>query len=174
LIPVPLFSFSQSLTNFNQNKIRNKAGEVNMYSLHKIESWADQHHPKWIDFLRILLGLILIIKGIAFIWNKDEVFLMVHSSTMEFLSFIIAHYVITAYLVGGLAVTSGFLTRFAILFQIPAVLGAIIFIDIHKGLFALNSDLVYSILILFLLFFFLFYGSGNYSVDYYLKKAREE
>jgi putative oxidoreductase len=155
-------------------KIKKIKGEVKMYSLNKIESWADHHHPKWIDFLRILLGLILVIKGIAFIANKDEVILMVRYSVFEFLSFVIAHYVITAYLVGGLAVMLGFLTRFAILFQIPAVLGAIIFIDIHSELFALNSDLVYSILILFLLFFFLFYGSGNYSVDSYLRKVKEE
>lgn len=145
-----------------------------MYSLRKIESWADHHHPKWIDFLRILLGLILIIKGIAFIGNKDEVILMIRTSSFEFLSIVIAHYVITAYLVGGFAVTLGFFTRFAVLFQIPAVIGAIIFIDIHKGLFALNSELVYSVLILFLLLFFLFYGSGNYSVDYYLRKIKED
>jgi len=144
-----------------------------MYTLHQLESWADHHHPKWIDFLRLILGLILIIKGIAFIGNKDEVILMIRTSSFEFLPFVIAHYVIAAYLIGGLAVTIGFLTRFAVLFQIPAVLGAIIFIDIHKGLFTLNSDLGYSILILFLLFFFLFYGSGNYSVDYYLKKYKE-
>jgi putative oxidoreductase len=145
-----------------------------MYSLHKIGSWADHHHPKWIDFLRILLGLILIVKGIAFIGNRNEVIQMIRYSSFEFLSFIIAHYVITAYIIGGLAVTLGFLTRFAILFQIPAVVGAIVFIDIHHGLFTLNSELVYSVLILFLLFFFLFYGSGNYSVDCYLRKTKEE
>ena len=145
-----------------------------MYSLRKVGSWADHHHPRWIDFLRILFGLLLIVKGVAFAANRDKVILMITSSSFEFLSFIIAHYVITAYLIGGIAVTIGFITRIAILFQIPAVIGAIIFIDIHRGLFALNSELGYSVLILFLLFFFLFYGSGNFSVDSYLNKSKEE
>jgi uncharacterized membrane protein YphA (DoxX/SURF4 family) len=144
-----------------------------MYSLQQIGSWADHHHPRWIEFLRIFLGILLIIKGIAFIDNKNEVIGMITESSLEFTSFIIAHYVITALIIGGIAVTIGFFTRIAVLFQIPAVAGAIIFIDIHKGLFTLNSEIGYSVLVLFLLLFFLFYGSGKLSVDFYMAKLKE-
>ncbi|MDX5339191.1 MAG: DoxX family protein, partial [Cyclobacteriaceae bacterium] len=29
----------------------------------KIEHWGDTHHPKWIDILRIALGLVILYKG---------------------------------------------------------------------------------------------------------------
>jgi putative oxidoreductase len=145
-----------------------------MYNLNQLGSWADHHHPRWIDFLRMVLGIILITKGIAFLGNRDEVLHMIGSSSFEFIPLIIVHYVIAAYVLGGIAVMIGFLTRFAVLSQIPAVVGAIVFIDIHKGLFTLNSEIGYSILILFLLLFFLFYGSGSYSLDNYLRKTSEE
>ena len=144
-----------------------------MNKLNQIESWADHHHPRWIDLLRMVLGIILITKGIAFLGNRDEVLHMVGGSSFEFIPLIIIHYVIAAYILGGIAVTIGFLTRYAVLSQIPAIAGAIIFIDIHKGLFTLNSEIGYSILTLFLLFFFLFYGSGNYSLDSYLKRTSD-
>jgi putative oxidoreductase len=132
------------------------------------------HHPNWLGLLRILLGLLLIVKGIAFIDNKDEVIEMIQTSSSEFLSFMIAHYVIAAYMVGGIAVTIGFYTRTAIITVLPALIGSIIFLDLHRNLFALNSELVYSILILFLFVFYLFYGSGTFSVDFKLKKENEE
>jgi putative oxidoreductase len=144
-----------------------------MYTLHQLESWADHHHPRWIDFLRIVLGLILITKGIAFLVNRDEVLQMIDSSSFEFVPLVIVHYVIAAYILGGIAVVIGFLTRYAVLSQIPAAAGAIIYIDMHKGLFTLNSEIGYSFMVLFLLLFFLFYGSGHFSADSYLKKLKE-
>ena len=38
-----------------------------MNAISKIESWADRHHPQWIDFLRIVLGLFFMYKGVLFI-----------------------------------------------------------------------------------------------------------
>ncbi len=40
-----------------------------MKLLSRIQEWGDQHHPKWLDFIRIALGLVLIWKGIAFALN---------------------------------------------------------------------------------------------------------
>lgn len=148
-----------------------------MNTLQKIEFWADHHHPKWLDFIRILLGLLLIIKGVAFIFNKEEIIRMLESSSTvmsEFVSFYIAHYVIVAFIVGGIAVAAGFIVRWAVLFQMPAVIGAIIMVDFHKELFALNSQLGYSIMFLVLMLFFLLYGSGNFSLDHWLMKWKEE
>lgn len=147
-----------------------------MKPFQKIEYWADHHHPKWLDFIRIFLGLLLITKGVAFIFNRQEVIRMLESSSTgmsEFLSFYIAHYVIVAFIVGGLAVAVGFISRWAILFQMPAVIGAIIMVDFHKELFALNSQLGYSIMFLVLMLFFLLYGSGNFSLDHWLMKWKE-
>jgi len=45
------------------------------------------------------------------------------------------------------------------------LIGAVFFINIPKGFIAINSELGFSILVLFLLLFFLIYGSGPLSED---------
>ena len=148
-----------------------------MNKLQKIEYWADHHHPKWLDIIRIILGLVLITKGIAFIFNKGEIVQMLSSSSTsmsEFVAFYGGHYVIVAFIVGGLFVTIGFITRWALLFQLPAILGEIIMVDFHKNFFALNSEFHYLILIIVLMIFFILYGSGKISFDHWLLKWKEE
>jgi uncharacterized membrane protein YphA (DoxX/SURF4 family) len=141
----------------------------------KLEFWADRHHPKWIDILRMLLGIILIIKGAALIDHKDQVILMMEKSNIDLFTFSLsAQYVIAFYLAGGLLITVGLLTRLVSLFQLPIIILSIIFINYHQDLFVLNSELGYLVLILILLLFFVFYGSGPISVDYYLSKLKEE
>jgi putative oxidoreductase len=135
-----------------------------------IETWADAHHPKWLDIVRVFLGLVLIAKGISFLGNTELFVTMLKNSTVEFLSITIAHYVIIAHLMGGILIAIGLLTRIAVLFQIPILIGAIIFVNFSKGFFAINSDLPFSVLVLTLLIFFLIYGSGPWSVDNYIQK----
>jgi len=60
-------------------------------------------------------------------------------------------------------------TRLAVLFQIPILAGAIIFINADKGLFTIHSELGLSILVLALLIFFLIFGSGKYSADSFMR-----
>lgn len=141
---------------------------------HRIEHWADKHHPGWIDYLRILLGIILIMKGITLIINREEVMLNMEMSSIDVFSFLVtSQYVLVFYIAGGLLVAIGLLTRVIVLFQIPILAATIIFIDYHKGLFVLNSELIYSLLILGLLIFYFVYGSGKFSVDYLLNKSGE-
>jgi putative oxidoreductase len=141
---------------------------------HRIEHWADKHHPKWIDYLRILLGIILIMKGITLIINREQVVLNMEMSSIDVFSFLVtSQYVLVFYIAGGLLLAIGLLTRVMVLFQIPILVATIIFIDYHKGLFALNSELIYSVLILGLLIFYLVYGSGKFSVDYLLSSSKE-
>lgn len=141
----------------------------------RIENWADHHHPKWIDYLRVLLGIVLILKGIALIINRDQVIINMEMSNIDVFSFLVtSQYVLVFYIAGGLLLAVGLLTRVIALFQIPVIIATIIFIDYHKGLFALNSELIYSILILGLLLFFFVYGSGNFSIDYLLSKSKEK
>ena len=148
-----------------------------MNVLQRIEYWADHHHPKWLDAIRIILGLVLITKGVAFILNKQEVIQRLSdtsSGMSEFVAFYAGHYVIVAFIVGGLFVTIGFITRWALLFQLPAVLGEIIMVDFHREFFALNSELNYLILVFVLAIFFILYGSGKISFDHWLLKWKEE
>jgi uncharacterized membrane protein YphA (DoxX/SURF4 family) len=146
-----------------------------MYWLQRIEYWADHHHPKWIDYIRILLGLVLMLKGIALVLNHDQVIQNMRASNIDLFSFLVtSQYVIAFYITGGLLIAVGLLTRLITFLEIPILFATIIFIDYHRGLFTLNSELIYSILILGLLIFFFIYGSGNISVDNYLQKHKEE
>lgn len=145
-----------------------------MYILDKIDAWSERHHPKWIDLLRVLLGLILFYKGIYFISHTEDIVKELQNTNLNFLAISIAHYVVAAHIMGGLLITLGLLTRVAVLFQLPVLLGAIIFVNLPKGLFSVSSESELSILVLFLLIFFLFEGSGPLSVDRYIRKHPED
>ena len=146
-----------------------------MNTVVKLESWADRHHPKWIDILRVVLGIIFIIKGVALIEHREQVIMMMEKSNLDLFTFSLSsQYVIAFDLAGGLFIAIGLLTRLIVLFQLPIVILSIIFIDYHQNLFALNSELGYLILILALVIFFLFYGSGPISVDNYISKRKEK
>ena len=146
-----------------------------MNAIVKLESWADRHHPKWIDILRVVLGIIFIIKGVALIEHREQVVMMMEKSNIDLFTFSLSsQYVIAFDLAGGLFIAIGLLTRIIVLFQLPIVILSIVFINYHQNLFALNSELGYLVLILALVIFFLFYGSGPISVDNYLSKRKEQ
>ena len=138
----------------------------------KIEQWTNQHRPKWLDYLRIALGIVLLIKGITFIINKEQTIQLISSNGYWLIHYIIAHYVIGGYIVCGTAIIIGLFTRLVLIFEIPALLGSIIFTDMHKGLLAINSEATYSIIILVLLLLFLLYGPGKISIDYYIQARK--
>jgi putative oxidoreductase len=145
-----------------------------MFLLDKIDAWSERHHPKWIDVLRILLGLLLFSKGIYFISHTDTIVFMLQQSNVKLFSIAIAHYVAMAHIAGGILIALGLLTRISVLFQIPILIGAVFFVNLPKGIFSFNSETELSILVLFLLLFFLIEGSGPFSVDNYIRKHPDE
>lgn len=141
-----------------------------MSFLKNIEQYGDAHHPKWLDILRILLGILLIVKGFIFIWNIVPLEQLLLERKLPV---VLKYYVEFAHLFGGILILVGFKTRIAVLFQIPILIGAVFF-NFGNGIYATNSELEYSILILFLLIFFLIYGSGPLSADNILNKTNRE
>lgn len=145
-----------------------------MSFLNRIDDWAYHHHPKWLDILRVLLGVVIFIKGFFFIKNTDALMSIMHNSKFPWVSLALAHYVAFAHLVGGFMIAIGLLTRVAILFQLPVLIGAVIFVNAQHGFFSQNSELMFSITVLFMLLFFLIYGSGPLSVDESWNKSGEK
>ena len=147
-----------------------------MNTIQKVEHWGDVHHPVWLDVVRIVLGLIILSKGIAFISDTDaQKDWMLQSTGFHFSGFMamaIIHVVAFAHLVGGLLIAMGLVTRFAVVVQIPILLGAVFFVNIWRGFSPLNSELWLSILVLFMLILFWVVGSGRLSVDYWMKTHR--
>lgn len=142
----------------------------------RLEKWGDAHHPKWLDVVRIVLGIFLFLKGLEFVNNMDLFTeLMSKSQFLASISVgIIAHIIVFAHLVGGLLVAFGLLTRFACLLQIPILVGAIIFINSSEGLLKPHAELWFSIIVLLLLIFFLIEGSGPISIDEVIRKNPEK
>ena len=142
-----------------------------MNTLTKIEHWADTHHPQWIDFVRIILGLFILYKGILFISDTNALLSIMKSADLQFVNLGLAHYVAFAHLVGGLLIAMGLLTRFAILFQLPILLVAVFLVNAQQGFLTVSNNLEFpiSVITLILLITFLIYGSGKFSIDNWMK-----
>ncbi len=138
-----------------------------------ITSWTDAHHPKWLDVLRMLLGVILFVKGLTFIVDKELTLRILHDNNFEFIPLLIVHYVIIFQMAHSVLITVGLVTRYASAAQIPIVLGAIVLIATDSSFHPLGSDLWLAVLLLFLLVFFFIYGAGPLSVDAMIKRRRD-
>ena len=131
----------------------------------RVKAWGDAHHPKWMDIVRIALGIFLCYKGVEFVENMSS-FVNLLSSSFSFGSFtlmLLGHYIAFAHFLGGALLVLGMLTRFACLIQIPILLGAIIIVNAKQGIWAPFSELWLSILVLLLLVYFLVIGNGPWS-----------
>lgn len=144
------------------------------HDIHQIDHWAKAHHPIWIDFLRIGLGIFILAKGIMFVQNTAAIHTILQNSEFPWVSIGLAHYVAFAHLVGGLLIAIGLITRVAILFQIPILLGAVFYVNAERGFYTENSELWVSLIVLALLVFFLIFGSGKFSVDHLIKKPKRD
>lgn len=134
--------------------------------LHRLEYWGDRHHPRWMDIVRIALGIFLIYKGIDFLRNMGDLITLMSIKTSfgEFSYILIGHLVVFAHIMGGIFIALGVLTRFACLMQIPILLGAVFLINRHGGMAEPYSELLISLVVLLLLFYFLIAGNGPLSV----------
>ena len=44
-----------------------------MNNLQRLEHWGEAHHPKYMDILRMALGIFLILKGVEFAQGSSNV-----------------------------------------------------------------------------------------------------
>jgi uncharacterized membrane protein YphA (DoxX/SURF4 family) len=144
--------------------------------MNRLEKWGDSHHPKWLDFVRIAAGLIIMLKGIQFINNmKPLTEIMAKNGFLGSAGLGIAvHIVVFANLLGGAMILFGLLTRVACMVLIPVVLGAIFLVNLPAGALQGNSELLLSVIILFLLVLFAIEGSGKLSFDEWMRTHSDE
>ena len=76
------------------------------------------------------------------------------------------HIIAPAHFVGGTLIVFGLLTRWAIIAQLPVLIGAVLINFLGDPVV---NNLILSSVVLLICIFFLFYGSGKHSVDYYMK-----
>jgi uncharacterized membrane protein YphA (DoxX/SURF4 family) len=140
-----------------------------MATVKSLNKWANKHTYYPLDLLRIALGVFLFIKGIDFM--SDPKFMAEVIKPFQGLpgGMIIVHYVVPAHFVGGFLIMIGLLTRWAMIAQLPILLGAVVvnFLgEMHM------NNLVMASITLLVCIFFLFYGSGKHSADYYFKMQK--
>jgi uncharacterized membrane protein YphA (DoxX/SURF4 family) len=143
-----------------------------MNAVQSLTSWADAHHPKWLDVLRVLLGVVLFMKGLSFIIDKEMTLQILHDNQFDFISVLLLHYVIIFQMAHSVLIAVGLITRIAIAAQFPIVLGAVVLIATTGSFAPLDSDLWLAVILLFLLVFFFIYGPGPLSVDGALRRRR--
>ncbi|NBC26478.1 MAG: DoxX family membrane protein [Bacteroidetes bacterium] len=145
------------------------------YSKDKAEkNWMTANRHYAIELLRIFLGALLFMKGYFFIENINDIYGLIEEN-MEYSSFIIAHYVAVAHLVGGLMLAFGLFTRLASIVQLPVLFGAVFLIDSQDTMLTTGSQFEYSLVVLVLLLVFLIYGGGKWSVDHkVIRKDNQE
>ena len=140
-----------------------------MNSVKELNKWANTHTYLPIDLLRIALGIFLFMKGISFITNIQYLADLISPIDKIGGGMFLIHYIAPAHMVGGIMIVFGLLTRWAIIAQLPILIAAIIINfmgEMH------SQNLLLALLTLAICVFFLFYGSGKHSADYYFKMQK--
>ncbi|HMB65036.1 MAG TPA: DoxX family protein [Eudoraea sp.] len=140
-----------------------------MGKIKTLNKWANAHTYYWLDLVRAALGVFLIVKGVDFMSNLEQMVTVMEPFQDMPGSWLIMHYVIAAHFVGGFLIVIGLFTRWAVLTQLPILFGAIL----TNFLGEMNLPNLLTALIIFLIcIFFVFYGGGKHSADYYLKMQK--
>jgi len=140
-----------------------------MDTIKTLNKWANSHTYLPLDLVRVALGIFLFIKGIHFM--SDTAMLMSLFKPLQNMAggMIIVHYVAPVHFIGGVLIAFGLLTRWTIIAQIPILIGAILINFVGE----MNTDnLILAIITLLICSFFLLYGSGKHSLDYYFKMQK--
>lgn len=132
----------------------------------KLNKWANAHTYLILDLIRVLLGIVLFVKGIEFMTNFEEMEKLALPFQNVPGGMLVLHYLVPAHFVGGILIMVGLLTRWAAIAQIPILFGAILtnFLGVMN-----TNNLMLAFIVLLTSLFFVVYGSGKNSVDYYLK-----
>ena len=124
-----------------------------------------------ITIVRVLLGLIIIIKSVSFIYDNalaeegiTKTGIGIFTKNSEVLAFVLSY----LGLLCGLFITIGMFTRIAAIIQVPVLIMAVFFVNIHSIGDNL-AEFLLSMVTLVLLFYFAKQGSGPLSADEYLK-----
>ena len=138
-------------------------------SVKGLNKWANSHTYYPLDFVRIGLGVFLFMKGVSVFTHHTEL----EDSISPFSNFMggmwVLHYVALAHLLGGVLIVFGLLTRWSLIIQLPILFGAIAI-----NFFGIMNvqNLLMALLALVVSVFFIFYGGGRHSADYFYKMQK--
>lgn len=137
---------------------------------HKIQNWEHSRHDTLVLVARVVLGIVITIKGVIFLSNISFLdSLLRHSALYRFAESFWVWYIVLTSLFCGVFIVTGLFTKIVTGLQIPVLAGALLFINPGDRSFSLNREFVLSFFILILLIYFFFKGPGKISMDNYLR-----
>ena len=122
-----------------------------MGKIKTLNKWANAHTYYPLDILRVILGGFLFYKGIYFMSNLQELLALYEPLNSYADGMIMVHYIAPAHFVGGSLIAFGLLTRWAIIAQLPILLGAIL-INFIGNLDTINLALSLAVIALCIFF----------------------
>lgn len=137
-----------------------------MNNIKYLNKWANAHTYLSVDLVRMALGVILFLKGISFITNTQYLADLLSPIDRFGGGMIFLHYVASAHILGGILIFFGLLTRWAIIIQLPILIGAVVISFMGQ---MHTQNLLFSLVTLSICVAFIIYGSGKHSADYYFK-----
>jgi putative oxidoreductase len=131
-----------------------------MKSYPEILKWGTSHHPEWLVFIRVLLGILLFAKGIDFIRDTSHLEAILNQNGFDTKFPLVPFIISCAHLIGGVFIIIGLFTRPVVVLQLVIVAGAL-------WLNQSGSEMIFAAFIFVLLLVFLLEGSGPVSMDHY-------
>lgn len=144
-----------------------------MNTSQQLDDLSEKNHASFILGLRILLGVILLIKGYMFMFRINDLSEVVNALGMGSFNVGLAMIVASAQLLCGLLILVGIMTRLSCLILIPILIGAVFYVNLRQG-FITSSEWMLSVMILYLLVFFFVHGAGELSVYNAIGKTNAE
>lgn len=141
-----------------------------MPTLLELRLWTEKNRDFPWDVLRTFLGVCLFLKGLAYLATPGSLIRLMTDAHVPLASPGLAEVVAVTHVVGGAALAFGIFTRLAALLQIPNVLGALLFVHLHTGLFSEAQTLELDVLVLVMLALFAIGGAGRWSVDWHFER----
>ena len=137
-----------------------------MNLINKILSWGDLHEMKWMDVLRFLFGACIVLRGLSFPANHQEIFTLINHRKITLLAFGLIYYTVLTHFAGGMMIAFGLRVRLVACIIFPIYLGCVLLADSGLSFFTEFSQPYWqSVLTLALIIFFLIFGSGKLSMD---------
>jgi putative oxidoreductase len=140
-----------------------------MNNVKSLNKWANAHTYLPVDVVRMALGVFLFMKGMYFVSNIQYLVDLISPIDRIGGGMFLLHYIAPAHLIGGILIFFGLLTRWAIAAQLPILICAVI-INFMGHMH--HQNLLLAILTLGVCIFFLIYGSGKNSADYFFKMEK--
>lgn len=137
-----------------------------MKILINIRTWGNHHHPGWLDFFRIVLGIVLIWKGFSFMSTLSAFTALIHGDIgATVTASVLAHLVIVAHIIGGVLIALGTHTRLCCAFILPVPLLALMFSSLRLTIFTPYAGSTWPLLIFAALICFMIEGDGIWTID---------